>query len=87
MHSVMADKWGRRWPLMIDIFLYSVINMCSGFAPNLSTFIGLRALFGIAMGAEWGIGASLALESLPIETRGLFSGIYQEGKHYQEKEP
>ncbi|CDS08068.1 Putative Transporter related protein(Fragment) [Lichtheimia ramosa] len=53
--------------------------MCSGFAPNLSTFIGLRAVFGICMGGEWGIGASLALETLPIESRGLFSGIYQEG--------
>ncbi|KAI8885568.1 MFS general substrate transporter [Backusella circina FSU 941] len=77
--GAMADKYGRRWPLMIDIILFSIINMASGFAPNLSTFIGLRAIFGIAMGGEWGLGASLALESLPIEARGLFSGIYQEG--------
>ncbi|KAI7852021.1 major facilitator superfamily domain-containing protein [Circinella umbellata] len=77
--GMAADKWGRRWPLMIDIVLFSVINMASGFAPNLQTFIGLRAVFGIAMGGEWGLGASLALESLPVEARGLFSGIYQEG--------
>lgn len=64
---------------MIDIVLFSVINMASGFAPNLPTFIALRALFGIAMGGEWGLGASLALEALPVEARGLFSGIYQEG--------
>ncbi|KAL0078976.1 major facilitator superfamily domain-containing protein [Phycomyces blakesleeanus] len=77
--GALADKYGRRWPLMIDIVLYSIINMASGFAPNLQTFIGLRAVFGIAMGGEWGLGASLALESLPVEARGLFSGIYQQG--------
>ncbi|OAD03182.1 hypothetical protein MUCCIDRAFT_156069, partial [Mucor lusitanicus CBS 277.49] len=77
--GALADKYGRRWPLMIDIVLFSVINMASGFAPNLQTFIGLRAVFGIAMGGEWGLGASLALEALPVEARGLFSGIYQEG--------
>ncbi|CAM0139881.1 Carboxylic acid transporter [Umbelopsis sp. WA50703] len=74
-----ADKWGRRWPLLIDILLYSIINLASGFAPNLQTFIGLRAVFGICMGGEWGLGASLALESLPAEARGIFSGILQEG--------
>jgi MFS family permease len=53
IHSALADKYGRRWPLMIDIVLFSLINMASGFAPNLQTFIGLRAVFGIAMGGEW----------------------------------
>ncbi|KAI8349679.1 major facilitator superfamily domain-containing protein [Blakeslea trispora] len=77
--GALADKFGRRWPLLIDIVLFSLINMASGFAPNLQTFIGLRAVFGIAMGGEWGLGASLALEMLPIEARGLFSGIYQQG--------
>ncbi|KAG1178955.1 hypothetical protein G6F71_001396 [Rhizopus microsporus] len=77
--GALADKFGRRWPLMIDVVLFSIINMASGFAPNLQTFIGLRAVFGIAMGGEWGLGASLALETLPIEARGLFSGIYQQG--------
>ncbi|ORZ15220.1 major facilitator superfamily domain-containing protein [Absidia repens] len=77
--GALADRYGRRWPLMIDIVLFSIINMASGFAPNLQTFIGLRAVFGICMGGEWGLGASLALESLPIEARGLFSGIFQEG--------
>ncbi|ORY96521.1 major facilitator superfamily domain-containing protein [Syncephalastrum racemosum] len=77
--GILADRFGRRWPLIIDIILFSVINLASGFAPNLQTFIGLRAVFGIAMGGEWGLGASLALETLPIESRGLFSGIYQEG--------
>ncbi|KAI9253625.1 major facilitator superfamily domain-containing protein [Sporodiniella umbellata] len=77
--SALADKFGRRWPLMGDVFLFCIVNLGSGFAPNLSTFIGLRSIFGIAMGGEWGLGASLALESLPIEARGLFSGIYQQG--------
>ncbi|KAI9301176.1 major facilitator superfamily domain-containing protein [Cunninghamella echinulata] len=77
--GALADKYGRRWPLMIDIVLFSLINMASGFAPNLQTFIGLRAVFGICMGGEWGLGASLALETLPIEARGLFSGIFQQG--------
>ncbi|KAI8968952.1 major facilitator superfamily domain-containing protein [Mycotypha africana] len=79
LFGALADRYGRRWPLMIDIVLFSVINMASGFSPNLQTFIGLRAVFGIAMGGEWGLGASLALETLPVEARGLFSGIYQEG--------
>ncbi|KAI8149189.1 major facilitator superfamily domain-containing protein [Fennellomyces sp. T-0311] len=79
LFGMAADRWGRRWPLMIDIVLFSIINMASGFAPNLQTFIGLRAVFGIAMGGEWGLGASLALETIPVEARGLFSGIYQEG--------
>ncbi|KAI8330759.1 major facilitator superfamily domain-containing protein [Chlamydoabsidia padenii] len=77
--GALADRYGRRWPLMVDVILFSVINMASGFAPNLQTFIGLRAVFGICMGGEWGLGASLALETLPIEARGLFSGIFQQG--------
>ncbi|KAI8146581.1 major facilitator superfamily domain-containing protein [Fennellomyces sp. T-0311] len=77
--GLLADRYGRRWPLMIDIILFSILNAASGFAPNLDVFIALRALFGIAMGGEWGLGASLALETLPIESRGLFSGIYQGG--------
>ncbi|KAG0174216.1 hypothetical protein DFQ28_000016 [Apophysomyces sp. BC1034] len=77
--GALADRYGRRWPLMVDIILFSIINMASGFAPNLQVFIGLRAIFGIAMGGEWGLGASLALESLPVEARGLFSGIFQQG--------
>lgn len=74
-----ADKYGRRVPLMIDIALYSVLELATAFSPNLTVFIILRALFGIAMGGEWGVGAALAMESLPAEKRGLFSGILQEG--------
>src|SRR5579884_2809107 len=74
-----ADKYGRRMPLMIDVALYSVLELATAFSPNLGTFIILRALYGVAMGGEWGLGAALAMESLPAEKRGLFSGILQEG--------
>ncbi len=75
----LADRYGRRVPLMIDIGLYSVIELLSAFAPNFTVFLILRAIFGIAMGGEWGLGAALAMESLPPQRRGLFSGILQEG--------
>ena len=74
-----ADKYGRRIPLMIDVGLYSVLELATAFSPNLTVFIILRALYGVAMGGEWGLGAALAMESLPAEKRGLFSGILQEG--------
>ncbi|HZT41952.1 MAG TPA: MFS transporter [Chthonomonadaceae bacterium] len=74
-----ADRYGRRVPLMINILCYSVINLTCGFAPNLTALLILRSLFGIAMGGEWGLGAALAMESVPEETRGLLSGILQEG--------
>ncbi|CAG8729032.1 30828_t:CDS:2 [Gigaspora margarita] len=77
--GVLADKYGRKYPLMADIILYSVVELASGFAPNFQVFIALRAIFGIAMGGEWGLGAALAMEALPPETRGLFSGILQQG--------
>src|SRR5947208_1431552 len=75
----LGDRFGRRVPLMIDIVFYSVIELLTAFAPNFATFLLLRGLFGIAMGGEWGLGASLAMESLPTESRGLFSGILQQG--------
>src|SRR5947207_11949004 len=64
---------------MIDIVFYSVVELLTAFAPNFGTFLLLRALFGIGMGGEWGLGASLAMESLPTPARGLFSGILQQG--------
>src|SRR6266702_5881788 len=75
----LGDRFGRRIPLMIDIVFYSVIELLTAFAPNFATFLLLRALFGIGMGGEWGLGASLAMESLPTHERGLFSGILQQG--------
>jgi SHS family lactate transporter-like MFS transporter len=77
--GLLGDKFGRRIPLMADIIFYSVMELLTAFAPNFTVFLILRALFGIGMGGEWGLGASLAMESLPTQTRGLFSGILQQG--------
>ncbi len=74
-----ADRWGRRPTLMVDVLLYSVIEFASGFAPNLTVLLVLRAIFGIAMGGEWGVGASLTMESIPPQARGFVSGLLQSG--------
>jgi SHS family lactate transporter-like MFS transporter len=74
-----ADRWGRRPILMVDVLLYSAIEFGSAFAPNLMTFLILRAVFGVAMGGEWGVGASLTMESIPPKARGLVSGLLQSG--------
>jgi SHS family lactate transporter-like MFS transporter len=75
----LADRYGRRPVLMIDVALYSVLAVASAFSPNLMVLLILRCLFGFAMGGEWGIGASLALETIPTKSRGVVSGILQEG--------
>ncbi|HEV7857473.1 MAG TPA: MFS transporter [Pyrinomonadaceae bacterium] len=77
--GLLADRYGRRLPLMIDLVFYSVVEVLSGFAPNYTTFLILRALFGIGMGGEWGVGASLAMEKVPPKLRGVLSGLLQEG--------
>ena len=77
--GLMADRFGRRPTLMIDIIAYSVFELASAFAPSLKFFLVMRALFGIAMGGEWGVGAALAFETLPAGGRGFFSGLLQEG--------
>ena len=77
--GLMADRYGRRIPLMLNVIFYAVISVLCGLAQNYATFIGLRMLFGIGMGGEWGVGASLAMESAPARIRGLLSGILQEG--------
>ncbi|HSD11598.1 MAG TPA: MFS transporter [Candidatus Binatia bacterium] len=75
----MADRYGRRIPLMIDVVFYSIVEVLSGLAPDYSTFLVLRVLYGIGMGGEWGVGASLAMEVVPAARRGLLSGLLQEG--------
>ena len=77
--GMLADRYGRRPVLMANILSFSVIELACAFAPSLSVLLGLRALFGLAMGGEWGVGAALAFETLPKEGRGTFSGILQEG--------
>ncbi len=75
----LADHFGRRRILMLDVVLYSALELACAFAPSLLALLVLRALFGIAMGGEWGIGASLAMESIPAKSRGIVSGILQSG--------
>jgi len=79
LFGILADRCGRRPALMASILLYAAVELLSAFAPTLGTFIALRAVFGIGMGGVWGVGASLAMESVPAGTRGLLSGILQEG--------
>ena len=75
----MADRIGRRPTLIVNILCYSVLEFACAFTPSLDVLLILRALFGIAMGGEWGVGAALAFETLPKENRGFFSGLLQEG--------
>ena len=75
----LAERFGRRPVLMADIILFSVLEFASGFAPSLTTLLILRFLFGIAMGGEWGLGASLVMESIPPKLRGPVSGLLQSG--------
>ena len=77
--GLMADRYGRKLPLMIDLVFFSIVEVASGLAPNYATFFVLRALFGIGMGGEWGVGASLAMEKAPKARRGVLSGLLQEG--------
>jgi len=77
--GVLADRFGRRGPLMLALVFYSIIEILSGLAPNYLSFLILRALFGIGMGGEWGVGAALAMEAAPMEKRGFLSGVLQQG--------
>jgi SHS family lactate transporter-like MFS transporter len=77
--GMLAEKYGRRPTLIANVIAFSIFELASAFAPTLSIFLVCRALFGIAMGGEWGVGAALALESMPAKKRGFFSGVLQEG--------
>jgi SHS family lactate transporter-like MFS transporter len=77
--GLLGDRFGRRMPLMIDIIFYSLMELLTAFSPNYTVLLIFRALYGIGMGGEWGLGASLAMETLPTQARGLFSGVLQQG--------
>jgi SHS family lactate transporter-like MFS transporter len=79
LFGLLADRYGRRVPLMANVIYFSLIELLCGFAPNYRVFLVLRALFGIGMGGEWGVGASLAMEAAPAKWRGILSGILQSG--------
>jgi MFS transporter, SHS family, lactate transporter len=77
--GLMAERFGRRPTLMLDIIAFSVFELASAWAPSLKIFLVMRACFGVAMGGEWGVGAALVFETLPTKGRGFFSGLLQEG--------
>lgn len=75
----LADRYGRRTPLMANVVFFSVVELLCGFSPNYTVFLVLRTIYGIGMGGEWGVGSSLAMESVPPKWRGTISGIVQSG--------
>jgi len=77
--GLLADRYGRRRPLMANVVFFSLFELLCGFAPNYTVFLILRAFYGIGMGGEWGVGASLAMESAPKRWRGILSGVVQSG--------
>ena len=79
LFGIWADRIGRRTPLIVDVSFYSIVGFACAFAPNYSVLLILRLLYGIGMGGEWGLGAALAMEKIPAEKRGFFSGVLQQG--------
>jgi SHS family lactate transporter-like MFS transporter len=77
--GLLADRYGRRKPLMLNVVFFSVVELLCGFAPSYSVFLMLRTIYGIGMGGEWGVGASLAMENAPARWRGILSGVLQSG--------
>ncbi|BGP16377.1 hypothetical protein JCM10213_004920 [Rhodosporidiobolus nylandii] len=77
--GLASDRYGRKWPLILDLVCCGVLSLGTAFVKTFSQFLAVRSLFGIAMGGIWGLSASLALENMPVEARGLFSGILQQG--------
>jgi SHS family lactate transporter-like MFS transporter len=77
--GLLADRFGRRRPMMWNLVFFSVMEVLSGLAPNFATFMVCRALFGIGMGGEWGVGAALSMEKVPARWRGIASGLLQQG--------
>ncbi|KAJ5965430.1 hypothetical protein N7481_012144 [Penicillium waksmanii] len=77
--GLLADKYGRKWPMIINLFFFIILELCSGFCNTLPQFLGVRALYGIAMGGLFGPAAATALEDLPYEARGLLSGLFEMG--------
>lgn len=79
LFGLLADRFGRRLPLMLDLLFYSAVEVLTAFAPNYTSFLVLRALFGIGLGGEWGVGSSLVMENAPVARRGFVSGLLQQG--------
>jgi MFS transporter, SHS family, lactate transporter len=77
--GAISDRYGRKWPLIVNLLLCALFELGSGFANDFHTFLAVRSLFGITMGGIWGLAAATALENLPVEVRGLASGVIQQG--------
>lgn len=75
----VADRFGRKPAMILNVAAYSVLSLMSGLSPNITVLLILRALFGIVMGGEWGISAAFIIESVPTEARGFVSGLLQAG--------
>src|SRR5580698_4652989 len=79
LFGMLAERYGRKPILILNIICFTLFELSSAFSPSFTFFLVTRALFGIGMGGEWGVGAALAFETLPAEGRGFFSGVLQEG--------
>lgn len=77
--GIISDRYGRKWPLVVNLLICCALQLGSGFVQTFPQFLAVRSLFGIAMGGVWGLAAATALENLPVEVRGLISGVVQEG--------
>jgi MFS transporter, SHS family, lactate transporter len=77
--GLIADRYGRRLPLALNLFLFAIVEVFTGFAHSFGEFLLVRAIFGVVMGGQWGVGVSLAMEKAPIRLRGVLSGLLQEG--------
>jgi SHS family lactate transporter-like MFS transporter len=75
----LSDRFGRKWPLVANLLLCSVVQLGTSFVQTFNQFLAVRTLFGIAMGGIWGLASSTALENLPVDARGLASGVLQQG--------
>ncbi|KAI5830356.1 MFS general substrate transporter [Schizophyllum commune Tattone D] len=79
LFGIISDRFGRKWPLVINLLIIAILELGAGFMQTFAQFLALRSLFGIGMGGIWGLAAATALENLPVEVRGLASGILQQG--------
>lgn len=75
----IADRFGRRIPMVANLCLFAVVELATAFAPSFAVFLFLRAIFGVVMGGQWGVGVSLAMEKVPARHRGVLSGLLQQG--------
>jgi SHS family lactate transporter-like MFS transporter len=79
LFGFLSDRYGRKLPLIVNLCLFSAIELATGFAHTFTSFILIRALFGVVMGGQWGVGVSLAMEKVPVRRRGILSGLLQQG--------